>query len=70
MIVTLRQGRGAMMTPAALRLLLLLVAVTSASQFYRTSGGVIAPELMADLRIGPEVLGLASSAFFLALGAA
>lgn len=59
-----------MMTPAALRLLLLLVAVTSASQFYRTSGGVIAPELMADLRIGPEVLGLASSAFFLALGAA
>ncbi|MBM3547626.1 MAG: MFS transporter [Alphaproteobacteria bacterium] len=59
-----------MLTPAALRLLLLLIAVTAASQFYRTSGGVIAPELMTDLRIGPEVLGLASSAFFLSLGVA
>jgi MFS family permease len=59
-----------MLSPAAIRLILLLVAVTAASQFYRTSAGVIAPELMADLRIGPETLGLASSAFFLALGVA
>src|SRR5438045_530035 len=59
-----------MNSPAAIRLILLLVAVTAVSQFYRASAGVIAPELMADLRIGPETLGLASSAFFLALGVA
>ncbi len=55
---------------AAARLILLLVAVTAVSQFYRASAAVIAPELMADLRIGPETLGLAGSAFFLALGVA
>jgi MFS family permease len=55
---------------AAFRLLVLLVAVTSASQFYRASSGVIAPELMADLSLGPETLGLAGAAFFLALGTA
>ncbi len=53
---------------AAVRLILLLVAVTGVSQFYRASAAVIAPELMADLRIGPETLGLAGSAFFIALG--
>ena len=57
-----------MFQPAATRLILLLVAVTAISQFYRASAAVIAPELMADLRIGPETLGLAGSAFFLALG--
>lgn len=61
------------MTPpssAAIRLLLLLVAITGISQFYRASAGVIAPELMRDLSLGPETLGLASSAFFVALGVA
>jgi MFS family permease len=58
------------MSLAALRLILLLVAVTAASQFYRASAGVIAPELMHDLAICPETLGLASSAFFMALGLA
>lgn len=53
---------------AAVRLILLLIAVTGVSQFYRASAAVIAPELMADLRIGPETLGLAGSAFFIALG--
>lgn len=53
---------------AAVRLILLLVAVTGVSQFYRASAAVIAPELMADLQIGPETLGLAGSAFFIALG--
>ncbi len=57
-----------MLQLAAIRLILLLVAVTAISQFYRASAAVIAPELMADLRIGPETLGLAGSAFFLALG--
>lgn len=58
------------MSGAGLRLLALLVAVTSASQFFRASFGVIAPELMADLALGPEALGLASAAFFVALGLA
>lgn len=53
---------------AAVRLILLLIAVTGVSQFYRASAAVIAPELMADLQIGPETLGIAGSAFFVALG--
>lgn len=56
------------MSFAGFRLILLLVAVTSVSQFFRASAGVIAPELMRDLALGPETLGLASSAFFIALG--
>ena len=43
---------------------MLLVAVTGVSQFYRASAGVIAPELMRDLALGPETLGLASAALF------
>lgn len=44
-----------------------LAASTMLSQFLRTSNGVIAPELMADLAISPEHLGVANGAFFLAL---
>jgi predicted MFS family arabinose efflux permease len=51
-------------------LIAMLAAVTSLSQFFRASGGVIAPELIRDLGLSPELLGLASGAFFIALGAA
>ena len=44
-----------------------LAASTMLSQFLRTSNGVIAPELMADLAISPERLGVANGAFFIAL---
>ncbi len=50
-----------------LPLLLLLVAVTCLSQFYRVSNSVIAPELMRDLNLSAAELGLAGSAFFFAL---
>ena len=44
-----------------------LAASTMLSQFLRTSNGVIAPELMADLAISPERLGVANGGFFIAL---
>jgi len=44
-----------------------LAAATILSQFLRTSNGVIAPELMRDLAMTPERLGVANGAFFLAL---
>lgn len=50
-----------------LPLLLLLVAVTCLSQFYRVSNSVIAPELARDLDLSPRQLGWAGSAFFFAL---
>ena len=50
-----------------LPLLLLLIAVTCLSQFYRVSNSVIAPELTRDLGLSPRQLGWAGSAFFFAL---
>jgi predicted MFS family arabinose efflux permease len=55
---------------ARLRLIALLAAVTSLSQFFRASSGAIAPELIRELALSPELLGLASGAFFIALGVA
>jgi MFS family permease len=51
-------------------LLLGLAAVTILSQFFRSSIGVIAPELVRDLGLSPQTLGLAGGVFFLALGCA
>jgi predicted MFS family arabinose efflux permease len=48
-------------------LLLLLIAVTCLSQFYRVSNSVIAPELTRDLDLTARQLGWAGSAFFFAL---
>jgi len=48
-------------------LLVLLIAVTCLSQFYRVSNGVIAPELVRDLDLSARQLGWAGSAFFFAL---
>lgn len=52
---------------AALVLLAMLSATTILSQFYRSSTAVIAPELIRDLSLTPEQLGLANASFFLAL---
>jgi MFS family permease len=38
------------------------------SQFFRTSLGVIAPELTLDLKLTPEMLGFANACFFISLG--
>ncbi len=52
---------------AALTLLVMLIATTSLSQFFRASTSVIAPELIRDLALTPEMLGFANACFFLAL---
>jgi len=44
-----------------------LAAMTGASQFHRAALGVVAPELAADLDLGPAALGAANTAFFGAL---
>src|ERR1700749_316885 len=50
-----------------LPLILLLIAITCLSQFYRVSNSVIAPELVNDLHLSARQLGWAGSAFFFAL---
>jgi MFS family permease len=45
----------------------MLVATTSLSQLFRASTNVIAPELIRDLALTPEMLGFANACFFLAL---
>lgn len=52
---------------STLPLLVLLIAVTCLSQFYRVSNSVIAPELAHDLALSARQLGWAGSAFFFAL---
>lgn len=55
------------LSAAALALLAMLMATTSLSQFFRASTNVIAPELIRDLVLSPEMLGFANACFFLAL---
>ena len=50
-----------------LPLVVLLIATTCLSQFYRVSNSVIAPELTRDLGLSARQLGWAGSAFFFAL---
>jgi MFS family permease len=45
-----------------------LAAVAIISQFFRSSVAVIAPELIAELALSAQALGLAGGMFFLALG--
>ncbi|HRD76650.1 MAG TPA: MFS transporter [Hyphomicrobiaceae bacterium] len=52
---------------AAVSLIVMLTLTTLLSQFYRSSSTVIAPELIRDLRLTPEMLGFANACFFLAL---
>lgn len=49
------------------RVVILLVAATALSQFFRVSNGVIGPEVMRDLHMSPQAMGLAGGAFFIAL---
>jgi predicted MFS family arabinose efflux permease len=49
------------------RIILALAGVTIASQFFRASTSALAPELIHDLGLSPEALGLANAAFFIAL---
>ncbi len=49
-------------------LLIGLALITVASQFFRSSLSVIAPELVRDLSLSPQALGLAGGIFFFALG--
>ncbi len=51
-------------------LLAALIVMSCLSQFYRVSNSVIAPELMRELQLSSEQLGLAGGAFFITLLAA
>jgi MFS family permease len=55
---------------AAAILIVMLSATTILSQFFRTSVTVIAPELIVELKLTPEALGMANAIFFFALMAA
>ena len=54
----------------AWRIFFVLCAGFVASQFFRVSNAVIAPELMRSLTISPEAMGVVTGAFFLAFAAA
>ena len=55
-------------TPRAIALLVVLLAMTTIlSQFFRASLAVIAPELIRELSLSAEMLGLANGGFFAAL---
>ncbi len=54
----------------AFALIAMLIATTALSQFFRASTNVIAPELIRDLALTPEMLGFANACFFIALGVA
>lgn len=53
---------------AQARLVAALSLAVILSQFFRTSNGVIAPELSRDLDLSPAMLGFANASFFIALG--
>ena len=52
-----------------LTLVLILAGIYMVSQFLRNSVGVIAPDLVRDLSLRPEELGILSGAFFLSFAA-
>jgi MFS family permease len=54
-----------MPSPAAL--IAVLAAITIVSQFHRSSIGVIAPELIRELSLSPNALGIAGGVFFMIL---
>lgn len=51
---------------SAAALVVMLVAMTAFSQFFRTAVGTIAPELRADIALDARMLGLANGGFFIA----
>ena len=52
------------------RVFVAVVTITLASQFFRASTSALGPELMRDLSLSPQRLGLANAAFFVSLTAA
>src|SRR6266699_5587598 len=64
-------GAGGNPTPAIAshgpRVVIAAIAITIASQFFRASTSTLGPELITDLSLSPEGLGLANSAVFIAL---
>lgn len=63
-------GRTASALDQAWRIFFVLCAGFVASQFFRVSTAVIAPELMQSLAISPEIMGMVTGVFFLAFAAA
>ncbi len=61
---------GGAASRAAWRIFAVLAAAYIASQFFRVSNAVIAPELMRDLDISPEAMGAITGTFFLTFAAA
>ncbi|MBT6116805.1 MAG: MFS transporter [Rhodospirillaceae bacterium] len=57
------------MSVTALRVVATLAFTLIVSQFYRTAVSPIAPEVMRDLSLTPEQLGLVTSAFFITFAA-
>ena len=55
---------------AAAILIAMISATTILSQYFRSTITVIAPELIAELKLTPEALGMANAIFFFALLAA
>jgi predicted MFS family arabinose efflux permease len=49
------------------RVVVAAIAITIVSQFFRASTSTLGPELIEDLSLSPEGLGLANAAFFIAL---
>src|ERR1700679_3804641 len=62
----MRGQAGPSVVSPSLGLVVMLVAMTAFSQFFRTSVGTIAPELHADLGLDARLLGLANGSFFIA----
>jgi predicted MFS family arabinose efflux permease len=60
-------SKGATSASHGPRVAVAAVAVTVASQFFRASTSTLGPELIEDLSLSPEGLGLANAAFFIAL---
>ena len=53
---------------AAARVVAALCAAFVVSQFYRSSNAVIAPDLMRDVGLTPEALGILTGVFFVTFG--
>jgi predicted MFS family arabinose efflux permease len=66
--MTSRRARPAWLTQVNI-MLGVMIALAVLSQFFRSSNGVIAPELMAELHIDARAIGLSSGAFFVIFAA-
>jgi predicted MFS family arabinose efflux permease len=60
-------ARAAASGNVAWRLLACMIPLAVLSQFYRSSTGVIAPELSTELSLSTEQIGIVSGAFFIAI---